>query len=228
IHVLVFPGLCFFTGDEDEVPQFEDASDSDGGSVEEEGSDGGGSDGDEEKEEEGEEAGEEGNADSGWADAMAKILGKKTEQNKSSILVKNKELDKIKEKERQEQLERKKQVEKKHAWETMCREKPNVVNDREREKALQRIATRGVVQLFNAVKKHQKTMDDKLKEVGGSERKKAKILTSVSKKDFIDVLRGEEGGAEEKPAWSVLRDDFMMGATMKDWDKESGGEEQEA
>ena len=31
--------------------------------------------------------------------------------------------------------------------------------------------------------------------------------------------------AEEKPAWSVLTDDFMMGATMKDWDKDSEGEE---
>lgn len=30
---------------------------------------------------------------------------------------------------------------------------------------------------------------------------------------------------EEKPAWSVLRDDFMMGSSMKDWDKESDHEE---
>lgn len=30
---------------------------------------------------------------------------------------------------------------------------------------------------------------------------------------------------EEKPAWSVLRDDFMMGSSMKDWDKESDAEE---
>lgn len=33
----------------------------------------------------------------------------------------------------------------------------------------------------------------------------------------------------ENPSWSVLKDDFMMGASMKDWDKESdeedGGEE---
>lgn len=50
------------------------------------------------------------------------------------------------------------------------------------------------MQLFNAVRKHQKTVDDKVKEVGGSERKKAKILSSVSKKDFIDVLRRTEGG----------------------------------
>lgn len=31
--------------------------------------------------------------------------------------------------------------------------------------------------------------------------------------------------AEEKPAWNVLRDDFMMGAAMKDWDKGSDQEE---
>lgn len=41
---------------------------------------------------------------------MAKILAKKTPASKSSILVKNKELEKVKEKEKQEQLERKKQV----------------------------------------------------------------------------------------------------------------------
>ena len=33
--------------------------------------------------------------------------------------------------------------------------------------------------------------------------------------------------ADEKPAWSVLRDDFMMGASMKDWDKESDEDEGE-
>lgn len=53
---------------------------------------------------------------------------------------------------------------------------------------------RGVVQLFNAVRKHQKTIDDKVKEVGGSERKKAKFLSCVSKKDFIDLLRKTDGG----------------------------------
>lgn len=35
----------------------------------------------------------------------------------------------------------------------------------------------------------------------------------------------QAAAAEEKPAWSVLTDDFMMGATMKDWDKDSDGEE---
>uniref|UniRef100_A0A3B4AZ69 RRP15-like protein n=1 Tax=Periophthalmus magnuspinnatus TaxID=409849 RepID=A0A3B4AZ69_9GOBI len=192
------------------------------------------SDGEEAEDEAGDpEEDEEANANAGWAEAMAKILSKPTTQNQSTILQKNKDLQKVKEKDRKEQLEKRKQLEKKRSWEMMSRVKPDVVKDREAEKALQRIATRGVVQLFNAVKKHQKTMDEKVKEVGGSERKKAKILSSVSKKDFIDVLRRTEEGPrrmtvkqeeEEAPSWSVLRDDFMMGASMKDWDKESDRE----
>ncbi|XP_071761508.1 RRP15-like protein [Centroberyx gerrardi] len=245
---------------DDAEPQYDDSNDqgdseggSDGEGSDDEGSDGGeddrdvdgGSDGEEAEDEDGgeNEDGEDSNPNAGWAEAMAKILGKKTPESKPTILLKNKELDKIKEKEKQEQLERKQQTDKKRAWEMMCRDKPDVVKDRETERNLQRIATRGVVQLFNAVRKHQKTMNEKVKEVGGSERKKAKILSSVSKRDFIDVLRRTEGGsgvavkseketaaagAEEKPAWSVLRDDYMMGASMKDWDKESDGEEGEA
>lgn len=62
------------------------------------------------------------------------------------------------------------------------------------------------MQLFNAVRQHQKNVDDKVKEVGGSERKKAKVLSSISKKDFIDVLRGAGGcsTAAIKPEKSVV------------------------
>lgn len=52
------------------------------------------------------------------------------------------------------------------------------------------------MQLFNAVRTHQKTVDNSVKESGSSERKKAKLLSSVSKKDFIDVLRRTEGGSK--------------------------------
>jgi hypothetical protein len=31
--------------------------------------------------------------------------------------------------------------------------------------------------------------------------------------------------SEEGPGWTILRDDFMMGASVKDWDKESDGPE---
>ena len=47
---------------------------------------------------------------SGWADAMAKILNKKTPKSKPTILTKNKELEKEKEKLKQERLEKRKQV----------------------------------------------------------------------------------------------------------------------
>ncbi|XP_058389676.1 RRP15-like protein [Diceros bicornis minor] len=177
----------------------------------------------------------------GWADAMAKILNKKTPRTKPTILVKNKELEKEKEKLKQERLERRKQLDKKREWEMMCRVKPDVVKDKETERNLQRIATRGVVQLFNAVQKHQKNVDEKVKEAGSSIRKRAKLISTVSKKDFISVLRGMDGStneksltgknskakqtekAEEGPGWTILRDDFMMGASMKDWDRESDG-----
>ncbi|XP_036133408.1 RRP15-like protein [Molossus molossus] len=175
----------------------------------------------------------------GWADAMARILSKKTPGSKPTILVKNKELEKEKEKLKQERLEKRKQLDKKREWEMMCRVKPDVVQDKETERNLQRIATRGVVQLFNAVQKHQKNVDEKVKEAGSSIRKRAKLMSTVSKRDFISVLRGLEGSASEKssagrspkaaqaeaseegPGWTILRDDFMMGASMKDWDRAS-------
>ncbi len=70
------------------------------------------SDGEEaEHKDEGEdEEGDDHNANAGWAEVMAKILGKKTPESQTSILLKNKELDKVKEEEQQEKLQRKKQV----------------------------------------------------------------------------------------------------------------------
>ncbi|NWH71213.1 RRP15 protein, partial [Piaya cayana] len=179
----------------------------------------------------------------GWADAMAKVLNKKVPQNKSTILSKNKKLEKEREKEKQERLEKRMKLDKKREWEMMCRVKPDVVKDRDSERNLQRIATRGVVQLFNAVRTHQKNVDEKVKKSGSSDRQRTKLLSSVSKKDFISVLRNMDGvkgsknpagkttksnqdevKSEEGPGWNILRDDFMMGASMKDWDKESDGE----
>lgn len=40
---------------------------------------------------------------------------------------------------------------------------------------------------------------------------------------FPSNIQGEMK-SEEGPEWNILRDDFMMGASMKDWDKESDGE----
>uniref|UniRef100_A0A8C7E5P2 RRP15-like protein n=1 Tax=Naja naja TaxID=35670 RepID=A0A8C7E5P2_NAJNA len=147
------------------------------------------------------ESKETGNA--GWAEAMAKVLNKKISSDKPTILLKNKERDVERKKEKQERLEQRKKLNKKREWEMMCRVKPDVVQDREVERNLQRIATRGVVQLFNAVRKHQTNVGEKIKEAGSSERKRAKLISSVSKKDFISVLRGMDGKEmEQNPARS--------------------------
>ncbi|KAF7708760.1 RRP15-like protein [Silurus meridionalis] len=224
--------------DEGEEGESDDGGDEEPG--EDERAADGGNKGEQEENEKEQNEEDETNPNAGWADVMAKILGKKTPEDKSCILLRNKQRDKLNAKEKKEKLEKKKQADKRRAWEMMCRVKPDVVQDKEKERNLQRIATRGVVQLFNAVRQHQKNVDEKMKEVGGSERKKAKVLSSISKKDFIDVLRGSSGcntaavkteksaseeQKAEKPAWSVLRDDFMMGSSMKDWDKESDPEE---
>ena len=103
---------------------------------------------------------------------------------------------------------------------------------------------RGVVQLFNAVREQQKDMKSQLRQAGGSFRKQEKVYKSLDKGSFVEMLTGKkmsksaaEGPSskkakievkDEEPSenstWSILRDDYMLGAKLKDWDKESDGE----
>ena len=48
---------------------------------------------------------------------------------------------------------------------------------------------RGVVQLFNAVRKQQKTVEDEV-QMAGSERKKEKVMEKVTKHQFLSMLKG--------------------------------------
>ncbi|KAL5477326.1 hypothetical protein EMCRGX_G024115 [Ephydatia muelleri] len=112
----------------------------------------------------------------------------------------------------------------------------------DQERKLQRIATRGVVELFNAVSKQQKEIEEKLDEAGSSERKKTKVLSAVNKGSFVSLLKGSkkqrqqdesqsskrkeeaeeaqgDEGDDSKPSWNVLRKDYMMGSKLRDWDK---------
>ncbi|KAL3689405.1 hypothetical protein R1sor_015714 [Riccia sorocarpa] len=95
-----------------------------------------------------------------------------------------------------------------------------------KEKALIKLATTGVVRLFNAVSKAQKVQAD----ADISSSRAAKATWKQSKQVFMSQLRAgsrEEkvpiGGpemTEEEPGWAALKDDFMLGsAKMKDWDK---------
>ena len=196
------------------------------------------------------------NKGSGWADAMAKVLntGKNVKSDKPMLLSKAKKdvqkygLENDKPKERPA-LARAKRKE----MENAARKKPDIVKDKAKEKRLTKIATRGVVQLFNAVREQQKSLKTQLDKAGLSTTKRDKVFKNLDKDAFLDVLSGkkrtlssasissngvhnsdlkklktevkaEDMNHDDDGTWSVLKDNFMMGAKMKDWDKESDDE----
>ncbi|XP_012538433.1 RRP15-like protein [Monomorium pharaonis] len=202
----------------------------------------------------------------GWADVMQKILKtSKPKRKKTLVLAKAKKLCDVKVKEKKEEpsfeidgIKEEIKTELKEAVnetniaatksrirrkECGIRVKPSIT-DREHERMLQKIATKGVVQLFNAVRQQQTEIKKKLSEAGPLERKREQVYKSIDKNTFLDVLMGgsksipvNNAVKSEKPIeqtdnkgkdhkmWNVLRDDFIMGAKLKDWDKKNVEEE---
>ncbi|KAL4717904.1 hypothetical protein ACJJTC_001322 [Scirpophaga incertulas] len=194
----------------------------------------------------------------GWADSVAKILGSNKPKNKKSlVLSRAKKHSEIIKKETQvkplfevigETNETKKEIKTEigSREEPACKKvkidkpsiriKPNILQ-KDRERILAKIATKGVVQLFNAVRNQQKSLEREVDRNDLSENKKEKILRKFDKRAFLDTLMGQTKSVivdnqintmkdelkseDNKPKWSALREDFMMGAKMKDWDKES-------
>nr|ACO14627.1 RRP15-like protein [Caligus clemensi] len=210
---------------------------------------------------------EEGDEKSGWADAMAKVLksakasgptqvvlskARKDSEVKSKIIPEGKSEEKTEVKvPPPSKLKQSVIRSRKLALESIGRQKPHVVRDKVKEKSLNKIATKGVVQLFNAVKKQQVDLKKELTSVGKSIRKTEKVYQSLDKESFLESVLGAKSHQKtgkhkeeiQKPQeetmeepmdlvleescsknWSVLRDDFMIGAKMKDWDKNSDSE----
>ncbi|CAL4930532.1 unnamed protein product [Urochloa decumbens] len=100
-----------------------------------------------------------------------------------------------------------------------------------KEKELIKVATKGVVRLFNAVTKAQKPRKD----LNPSRTKDAKVLEKERKNAFLAELEmtshqdkksqasskfsKRTGKDEDEPAWAPLRDTYMLGSKLKDWDK---------
>ncbi|KAK9877511.1 hypothetical protein WA026_018620 [Henosepilachna vigintioctopunctata] len=197
-----------------------------------------------------------------WVDSISKILRVEPKTKKPIVLHKAKKLTELKEKpklagyevqlndgklieqvveEPKEEKSETIQLKRKRRKEGLdFRVKPNIL-EKDRERVLAKIATKGVVQLFNAVKNQQKEIKDKLREAGPLEVKKAKVLKNIDKNTFLDVLMGEKSqnvdevlqksnssnikaienkGNKTEKVWDVLRDNFLMDAKLKDWDKE--------
>ncbi|XP_014676211.1 PREDICTED: RRP15-like protein [Priapulus caudatus] len=189
----------------------------------------------------------------GMADVMERILSRSAGAAQSAILSKAPSRDKkLKKTEEADSLSTaakrdaeepdsgvpsKAKRKEKAEWDDYGHVKPKVT-DKEKEKNLARTATRGVVQLFNAVRQQQKRIEDEMKVAGSSIRKQDKVMKSLTKGRFLDMLKGgaekerptvqiKEDSNETKPAWNALREDFMLGAKMKDWDKDSGNDSDE-
>lgn len=203
-------------------------------------------------------------ANTGWADAISKILKQKSKK-KTLVLSKAKKLTDVKKKKpepsgfeieapdgvvkvkEEDSSEEKEDVKpeleeplkKKRKELPKLRIKPDIL-EKDRERLLQKIATKGVVQLFNAVRMQQKDISKKLEEAGPLEVRREKVLKNIDKRAFLDVLMGEKSQRVDSDiqknkknesntdtTWSVLKEDFMMGAKMKDWDKALENEDEE-
>jgi len=111
---------------------------------------------------------------------------------------------------------------------------------------LRKIATKGVVQLFNAVKSQHSDLEQKLQSTKLESKRDEIIRSADNKKHFLDTLMSgprakselvdkrvkkekkyESSSDEEsnkKSSWSALRDDFMTGKKVG-WDKEDDDED---
>lgn len=145
----------------------------------------------------------------GFANAFAKVMKQEKPKNKKQVfLSKSKKLhDQLDEKEQKLDFEIDGEIKEEKPIKTeldlaidmrssdkknktlSLRMKPSLM-DREREKAFKKIATKGVVQLFNAVRIQQKDLAKKLDEVGPLDHRKDAVLNNINKKKFLDVLMG--------------------------------------
>ncbi|KAG5176478.1 Rrp15p-domain-containing protein [Tribonema minus] len=183
----------------------------------------------------------------GMGDVMARILGQQIAGSSAPVLAKRKTKAM---KEMAEEAERKATLVAKRAERRAARAQQLVVPDvtsQDRERQLKKIATRGVVALFNAISQQQQRLraaegDDAAAAAAAASKKPGKrgrkdgaaaAVKTMSKAAFAGMMKGDDanprgggaGGVKGGAAgegWSVLQDDYMMGSkVLKDWDQES-------
>lgn len=162
-----------------------------------------------EDDDEDDEADTEDAGNAGWAKSLAKILKQEKPKNKKSVVLsKAKKLSEIlearekaksigfaiegevkEEKPDVDELNLEVEERKKKKQITSLRIRPTLM-DRERERAFKKIATKGVVQLFNAVRTQQKDLVQKLDAAGRLDHKRDAVLNNINKRKFLDVLMG--------------------------------------
>ena len=175
------------------------------------------------------DTGEDGDKVDGFAAALQGILRANIGDKKVAVLAKRKTA-RMKEimKEREERNQRKQAAqqrrERKHAVMVI----PDVSTNA-KERVLKKIATKGVVALFNAISQYQREADGEA-EKAEKERAEKEEREKAAKSRFMKLLKtgitgggssGDREGAEDgQPGWKALRSDYLMGANMKDWENE--------
>lgn len=172
---------------------------------------------------------EEDTGNAGWAKSLATILNQEKPKNKKSVVLsKAKKLVDIldarkkakdigfaiegevkEEKPDVDDLDHQVATKKKSKSISTLRIKPTMM-DRERERAFKKIATKGVVQLFNAVRTQQKDLVQKLDAAGRLDHKRDAVLNNINKRKFLDVLMGGARAKSENVDHPVKDEDSDM------------------
>ena len=101
--------------------------------------------------------------------------------------------------------------------------KPDYTLDREKERKLAHIATRGVTQLFNAVAERQKFLDEKAAELVGKPRQERKRIVDEMKQyhpgDGLTTAKG--GGHETKAAKRQKQSTTALAEPKKEEEEDS-------
>ncbi|XP_037956422.1 RRP15-like protein [Teleopsis dalmanni] len=213
-----------------------------------------------------------GTGNAGWADSIAKVLNTTKPKTKKTLVLsrakKIKSQSKLPEtksysfevegeikEEKPDKDELDDKLTQRKNVQLQLRVKPTW-KDIERERTLRKIATKGVVQLFNAVRMQQKDLQNQLDEAGKLDSRQEAVLNNINKRKFLDVLmsgkrakseavdnsikneiKGESSSDEEqngggthkkKSEWNVLRDDFMTNKKIKHWDEDEEDDDNEA
>eukprot|EP00977_Amphora_coffeiformis_P015573 scaffold4562_cov178-Amphora_coffeaeformis.AAC.2 len=108
-----------------------------------------------------------------------------------------------------------------------------LVKELEMERVHRRVATRGVVALFNAIAQHQNQATKDKESTLLSSSKKADVK-KMTKHSFLDMIKSKavENSAlspnktkgSDEPQWKALQEGYMLNP-KKNWDQESSDEE---
>lgn len=153
----------------------------------------------------------------GWADSIAKVLSSNKPKTKKALVLSRAKKDTPGEKQDKkprsydfeidgkeaESEEESTQAPKKKK--DKLKERLKMIEMREiplptdpEEKELRKIATKAVVQFFNAVNIQQKKLEVEIKKAGPLDHKKDAVYTKIDKRTFLDILKNEKPSSDTK------------------------------